>query len=102
MYEKDMAFDLKFGNKKESIGHHEEGLFQAVNGSDDYPVLNWVWEQYYSSPKIDYDICNKLVHELISLQEATSDKAVSHTISRLLPFFSKAYLSQSQVITNSD
>lgn len=98
-----MAFDLKFNNRKEKIDYHEEGFFSLVNENDDFPTLNWLWIEFYSSPKIGPESCNKLVHELVQLQTLHEiDKNSKFCISRLLPFFSAAYLSSEQVTTVSD
>jgi len=97
-----MSFDLKCGSKKESIRHHEEGLFAIVAENDAYPALNWLWENFYSGPRITPERSNDLVHELIALQEFISEKSVLHTTSRLISFFSSAHVSDTVVTTLSD
>ena len=38
--------------KRESIEHHEEGLFDLIVENDHYPKLNWVWDEFYNDPTI--------------------------------------------------
>ncbi len=98
-----MAFDLRFENKKEKIEPHEEGLFLLVNEDDRYPALNWLWQEFYDSPRIQPERCNEIVHELIFLQSLNGiAKEVQHIIARLLPFFSMAYTNSKQVNCASD
>ena len=66
-----MAFDMYFlvglVKKTERVDHHEEFIFQWMDGDDQYPDANFIWENFYNSPQIDAERSNQLVHELLQL-----------------------------------
>lgn len=101
-----MAFDLYLNNKRFSIHHDEEDLFGLVNDDEEYPVLNWIWEEYYNGPRIPPEKSSQLVNELISVRSRFSDdKGFEHIlglIDRLLPLFSRAYNDQIEIKCLSD
>ncbi len=101
-----MAFDLHLGNDKSYIGHHEEGVFEKFDGNPDFPMVNWLWENYYSDPVITPEIANKLVHEFIAIRaslEGTSKfKYLLIAIDRILPLLSKGYSTEEIIRCRSD
>ncbi len=90
-----MAFDLWLEKQCESIEEYEEGLFEFIGNESEFPALNYLWREFYGSPKFDPEMSNSLVHELIAIQEVIKNqKEHAHLrmlIERLLPLFSKAY-----------
>ena len=99
-----MAFDMYIDNEREFIDHHEEEIFSLINEDDSYPMLNWLWQEYYDGPKVEPRISNDLVHELIALRSSlTKDqKYLLVTIDRLLPFLSKAFVLNKTIRCVSD
>ncbi len=101
-----MAFDMYLAEKAEEISHHEESLLELISEDDDYPTLNWLWEEFYNGPAIRPELANQLVHELIRLKGVlkhdSNNKQFLHTIDRLLPFFSNAYQSNQTIKCMSD
>lgn len=100
-----MAFDLHQGSERAFIAPHEEGFFTLVNECDRYPVLAWLLAQWYDSPRISPEQANSIVHEFIALREALVASALSgevRVIDRVLPFFSRAYVSGNEVRCVSD
>lgn len=90
-----MAFDLWLNNERESIEAFEEGLFDLIGNGEGFPVLDYIWNNFYASPTIEPEMSRKLIFELISILEIVNDnKEYAHIIKlviRLLPFFSRAY-----------
>ncbi|WP_448549354.1 hypothetical protein [Thalassotalea fusca] len=98
-----MAFDMYAGHKEEKIEHSEEYLFMYINELDEFPILNWVWHEFYKSPVINSEQANAIVHELIYLSTIhSSDKQLINTVVRLLPFFSFCYKNELTIKTASD
>ncbi|MBL1320522.1 MAG: hypothetical protein COA63_005600 [Methylophaga sp.] len=101
-----MAFDFYLGEDSTFIDHHEEGIFELINDNEQYPQLNWLWENFYDGPLIAPNIANKLVHELIELrQQLYHRKEHSYLlipIDRILPLLNKAYVCNSPVKCMSD
>lgn len=101
-----MAFDMYIADALESIGHHEEFIFTLVEQDElRYPQLTAIWDQFYDGPILSPSQAGVVVHELIDLLTAnggTSNKPLTSVVLRILPFFSKAYKTQSQVRCVSD
>jgi len=99
-----VAFDMYLDDKREFIDYHEEGIFSLINEDDNYPRLNWVWQEYYDDPVIEPNVANELVHELIALRsEIPKDqKHLVLLIDRLLPFFSKGFVLGKAIRSGSD
>ncbi|OZG75033.1 hypothetical protein BTA51_01120 [Hahella sp. CCB-MM4] len=102
-----MALDLYAGNEKDRIATHEEALFLIVIEHDEnYPVLNWLWSEFYNGPRINPEKSNLLVHELLQLYRVVeNDKEVKWLAPitvRLASFFSIAYRNNIEVIAESD
>ena len=98
-----MAFDMFADQISEKFEHNEEYIFTYINQLEEYPLLNWIWSEYYKSPRISAEQSNGIVHELISLSALhKSDKQLANTISRVLPFFSFCYKNDLTVKTASD
>ena len=77
---------------KEKFEHNEEYLFSYINELEEFPILNWIWQEFYKSPRISSEQANGIVHELIYLSTLhSSDKQLKNTVLRLLPFFSFCY-----------
>ncbi|HIQ52297.1 MAG TPA: hypothetical protein EYH51_03355 [Pseudomonas pachastrellae] len=100
-----MAFELYAGSLSTSIEHHEEGIFGFVD-ADKHPQLSRMKASFYSDPAFSPEQSNDLVHELISLipaLEGTKEtKYLASVLSRLLVFFSAAYVNDEQVRSESD
>ncbi|MEK0360925.1 hypothetical protein [Pseudomonas sp. CBC3] len=100
-----MAFDMYHGSEKACIETHEESLFVPVNENPNYPCLDWLLAELYNSPKISPEKSNMIVHELIALREemlGTELSYVTKTIDRIMPFFSKAYILNTEIKCVSD
>ena len=101
-----MAFDMYLDGERAFIDHHEENLFYLIKEDENYPQLNWIWQQFYDGPRIEPHIANDLVHELIRLKAQIahddSQKAIDHLIDRLLPFLSKSYKNKQAILCASD
>ncbi len=101
-----MAFDLYIGEKRAFIDHHEEDIFSFIEENEQFPMLNWIWENFYNSPVISHEIANEILHELIRLREEIRGndqwKHLIHVIDRLLPFFSLSYIEKTQIKCASD
>ncbi len=105
-----MAFDLQFKKRiktiREKITHDEEYFFRLIEDDANYPVLNWVWEEFYNGPKISIDKVDQLIHELIALKTDFSKhkhaKQINYFSDRLVIFFNEAYRIKQQVICISD
>ncbi len=100
-----MAFDMNLDNLKEKINYHEEDLFMALEREEGYPNCNWLWEAFYSSPKIDASRSGKIADELTSAKELKSVKAnrsLQEFIDRVVPFFRKSYVSNTPIKCISD
>ncbi|WP_422374428.1 hypothetical protein [Roseibium sp.] len=90
-----------------SINHTEEYILQsAYQEPEKYPELTKLWEEFYDGPVIDPDSANRIVHELIELLAGSADPdpdpALSDSIQRFLPFFSKAYTRSLDIQCKSD
>lgn len=100
-----MAFSMFHGVQRVVIEHHEEVIFNFING-DKYPKLNAIKENLYDDPVFNCSECNEIVHELINLRvillEDKSSKYLCTLIDHLLPFFSKAYQESVSVQSVSD
>ena len=98
-----MAFDMYADQMEEKFEHNEEYLFSYINELEEFPILNWIWEEFYKSPRISPDQANAIVHELIYLSTLhSSDKQLINTVLRLLPFFSSCYKNKLTIKTASD
>lgn len=100
-----MAFAMHAGDLRMSINHSEEYILQsAYREPEKYPELTKLWEEFYDGPVIEHDRANRIVHELIELLagSADPDPALSHSIQRFLPFFSKAYTRSLNIQCKSD
>lgn len=97
-----MAFDMYLGKKREQIHAHDESLFSAIAGNPNFPHLNWLWENFYKSPRINPSDSNLLVHELISFKGSNSDKSIDFLVDRLISFFSDAYVTGGSIVCSSD
>lgn len=98
-----MAFDMYADQLNENIEHNEEYIFSYINELDEFPLLNWIWNQFYNSPRINPEQSNDIVHELIALSALhKSDKQLINTIRRLLIFFSFCYKNKLTIKTASD
>jgi len=101
-----MAFDLYLGKERAFIEIHEEVLFSLINEKDEYPNLNWLWKNYYESPRIAANRANDLIHELLQLRAEIENKSqykqVRNTIDRIMPFLSRAYKQNKQIECASD
>jgi len=100
-----MAFDMYHGSGKACIETHEESLFVPVKENPNYPCLDWLLAELYNSPKISPEKSNMIVHELIALREemfGTELSYVTKTIDRIMPFFSKAYILNTEIKCVSD
>ena len=90
-----MAHDLWLEDQCESIEDFEEGLFEFVSQDSDFPVLWYIWNEFYGSPKITPEMANDAVHELIAILKIINGKHehthIKKLIERLLPHFSAAY-----------
>ncbi|RYD82425.1 MAG: hypothetical protein EOP84_09430 [Verrucomicrobiaceae bacterium] len=101
-----MGFDMHAGDRRESIGHHEEFLFSLAQEDESrYPELLAVWHTFYNGPRISWSQAGALVHELIDLLSSNgglASKPLANTVVRLLPFFSAAHRTQQEVRCSSD
>lgn len=101
-----MAFDLYIADSRITIEHFEEGVFDLISNDARFPELNFIFKQYYNNPRIEPHQSNDLVHELIALRSevfSNNDyKYIVMLIDRLLPFFSKAYISSQPIKCSSD
>lgn len=100
-----MAFDMYLGEKREAIEYYEEGLFSIVSEDERFPKLNWLWENFYNGPRIEPNVSNEIVHELIQVRTVfleSGDKTSLKCVDRLLPFFSESYKTDTQVRCASD
>ena len=83
--------------RREKIDYHEEGIFNLIDENDAFPQLNYLWREFYDSPKITPEAANDLVHELLELNEMIAkNKKHEHfevVTRRLVSFFSAAYRS---------
>ena len=90
-----MAFELLYANESNYIGHGEEELLKIASKSKGYPQLKYLWDQFYSNPRISDRSANEVVHELISIRKKLiinpDNKYLISAIDRLLPSFSEAY-----------
>jgi len=105
-----MAFDMFFiadsSKTKEKINHSEEFIFHLLDGNNEYPEINLLWENFYNGPEIDSERSNRLVHELLKLKNEFSKhnqyKLIQFIVDRLLIFFSIAYTKRVIVTCISD
>jgi hypothetical protein len=101
-----MPFDIYLAEESVFIDHHEESLFELVNGDSNFPQLNWIWEKFYDGPVIQPNIANDLVHELILLRKSIIKSKehlyLSVPIDRIMPLLSKAYKNDQQLKCMSD
>ena len=90
-----MAFDMYLENDKEFIDHQEEYIFYLVNEDNDYPKLNWLWENFYDGPRIPPEFSSEIFKELTllrsSILDAENNKGLISVIDRIVPFFKKAH-----------
>lgn len=104
-----MAFDMymRYGlfTKKEQIHHHEEFILQMMEEGE-YPDANFLWENFYNGPKIDPEMANRLVHELLEFRSTHENhsqiKSIKSFVDRLVVFFSKAYTKKVTIRCHSD
>ena len=102
----DMHFQTKEVKKKEKIDHHEEFIFQLMEGDNKYPNANFIWENFYNGPQIDAEKSNQLVHELLQLKSESTKhnqfKEIRFIVDRLVLFFSAAYRNNVSITSISD
>lgn len=103
---KAMSFDMYANGEHAAIRLHEEFMFTLVQAdAQRFPALSALWKVYYDDPVIPPAQANALLHELIALLDkhgGASNKALSHTVLRLLPFFSMACQGGHEIHTESD
>ncbi len=101
-----MPFDMYTNGHHEAIGHHEEFIFALAQAdAPRFPALLLLWDAYYEGPRISSVQASGLLHELIALLAShggTSNKALAHTVVRLLSFFSMACQGGHEIQTQSD
>lgn len=99
-----VSFEMYDGAAREAIGNHEEGLFDLAGENETrFPELRVLWAQFYKSPRVSSEQAGTLVHELIDLlSQNRSNKALTATVMRLLPFFSAAYTGRREIRCSSD
>ncbi|MEL7001794.1 MAG: hypothetical protein AAFN93_03565 [Bacteroidota bacterium] len=105
-----MAFDMHFQNRgvkrKEKIDHHEEFIFQLMEGDEKYPIANFIWENFYNGPQISTEKSNQLVHELLQFKNESVKhnqfKQIQSIVDRLTLFFSAAYRNKVSIMCISD
>jgi len=94
-----VAFDMYLNDERAYFDHHEEAIFDLITEDNKYPRLNWVLQEFYGSPVIEPNVSNELVHELIAVR-CIIPKEQRHLvllIDRLLPFFSKGFVSGTSI-----
>ena len=101
-----MPFDMYANGRHEAIGHQEEFIFALIQADRQrFPALSALWSAYYDDPRLSSAQACALLHELIDLlasQGGTANKALAHTVVRLLPFFSMACKGGHEIRTESD
>ena len=97
-----MAFDMFAGKLREKIDYDEEEILKLVNGDSDYPLLNWLWEEFYSGPRIHREQATQIARELQSLAQNLDDSDMRQTCFRLVEFFLKASSLDEEVRCMSD
>ena len=101
-----MAFDMYLDKERVFINYDEEIIFNLINEDDDYPKLNWLWENYYDSPLIGFGVAEQLASELSLLASnignSNNEKAVRKICKKLSVFFNRAYVSGKQIKCYSD
>lgn len=89
-----MPLDLYANDQHAAIGLQDGFLFDLAQAdAPRFPALAALWDAFYDDPVIPPEQANALLHELIALLDShggTANKALTHTIVRLLPFFSMA------------
>lgn len=91
-----MAFDMYTQGRKDCIDHDEECLFVLINDDwETFPQLNELWSAFYDGPRINPQMADDLVHELLVLdgliQEESDGQWLTPVIRRLVNFFSYAH-----------
>ena len=98
-----MALDLYTESFKDCIHHHEEYIIQLAQESDDFPLLSKLFSEFYDNPKVHYELCMKVAHELLKLsQTLENDANAIKTCSRLALFFLNSYLNKESITSLSD
>ena len=101
-----MPFDMYANGQHEAIGHHEHFIFALIQEDGQrFPTLSALWSAYYDDPRLSSAQAGALLHELIDLvacHGGTANKALAHTVMRLLPFFSMASKGGHAIRTESD
>ena len=101
-----MPFDMYANGRHEAIGHQEEFIFALIQADRQrFPALSALWSAYYDDPRLSSAQACALLHELIDLlasQGGAANKALAHTVVRLLPFFSMACQGGQEIRTESD
>lgn len=101
-----MALDLYANGQHAAIGLQDEFMFAlAAADVQRFPALSALWMAYYDDPALTPEQANALLHELIALLDCyggISNKALAHTVVRLLPFFSMASKGGHEIRTESD
>lgn len=91
-----MPFDMTAGKKRESISHPEEAILVLCyqdGGSEEFPELSLLWEEFYDGPRIDPDRALRIAKELRSATPSIKeslDSALTDSALRLARFFQEA------------
>ena len=100
-----MAFDMYIGSMNEKIHYSDEDFFMLVIREEGFPNLEWLWDNFYSSPKIYSDRSSAIISELAKARGVKSIKSRKEFISfieRVTPFFKNAYDSNVTINCVSD
>ena len=89
-----MAFDMSAGSKQEKIHYNDEDFLIVITREDGFQNLEWLWDNFYSSPNISSQRSMAIVSEL---NKAKASKMVKgrkdfiQFIERIIPFFQNAH-----------
>ncbi len=100
-----MAFDMSLKDKSEKIHYDEEDFFIIITREEGFPNLDWLWDNFYRSPRIYGDRSKAIAMELEKAKEIKSIKSRKHFlafIDRVKPFFQESFDSNTVIMCVSD
>lgn len=97
-----MAFDMHAGSVHDEIDYAEEVILDLIDGDSDFPLLNWLSENFYNGPRIQPERARSIASELVTLRETLEDQDLRAVCSRLIQFFSGAAAKNIEIHCVSD
>lgn len=101
----EMWFISEHGKVEQTISHGQLDILQLTENTSNFPMLNWLFDNFYNDPVIYPNISNSLANEI----QALANDFTSKNRKQYLPscqvlneFFGKAFAENQVIYTISD